>query len=168
MPASTSLRKPSANTKTYTGPVSSAAQSIATSRCQHGRCEDRLYRAMRAAQVHKAELARRMRIPRQQIERLLDLQHSSRWSTLKLHSGPHAVIWKEKRSRVMNLNIEIPDALEATPTAKAHEQGVSASGYARQVLERALCENATHRATKKIRFWSAGAVRTRPLRGRDR
>jgi antitoxin HicB len=37
-----------------------------------------LYQAMRAARVHKAELARRMGIPRQQIERLLDLQHSSR------------------------------------------------------------------------------------------
>ncbi len=33
---------------------------------------------MRAGRVHKAELARRMSIPRQQIERLLDLQHSSR------------------------------------------------------------------------------------------
>ena len=41
----------------------------------------------------------------------------------------------------MNLNIEIPDALEAALQAKAHEQGVSASGYARQVLERALDEN---------------------------
>jgi antitoxin HicB len=38
-----------------------------------------LYQAMRAAaRVHKAELARRIGIPRQQIERLLDLQHSSR------------------------------------------------------------------------------------------
>ena len=37
----------------------------------------------------------------------------------------------------MNLKIEIPDALEATLNAKPHEQGVSASGYARQVLERA-------------------------------
>ncbi len=37
-----------------------------------------LYQAMRAGRVHKAELARRMSIPRQQIERLLDLQHSSR------------------------------------------------------------------------------------------
>jgi antitoxin HicB len=37
-----------------------------------------LYEAMRASRVRKAELARRMGIPRQQIERLLDLQHSSR------------------------------------------------------------------------------------------
>jgi len=37
-----------------------------------------LYEAMRAGRVQKAELARRMGIPRQQIERLLDLQHSSR------------------------------------------------------------------------------------------
>ena len=37
-----------------------------------------LYQAMRAGRVQKAELARRMGIPRQQIERLLDLQHSSR------------------------------------------------------------------------------------------
>jgi hypothetical protein len=49
----------------------------------------------------------------------------------------------------MNLNIEIPDALEATLTAKAHEQGVSASGYARQILERALCENATQKSKPK-------------------
>ncbi len=37
-----------------------------------------LYQAMRAGRVQKAELARRMGIPRQQIERLLDLQHFSR------------------------------------------------------------------------------------------
>jgi antitoxin HicB len=37
-----------------------------------------LYAAMRAGRVQKAELARRMGIPRQQIERLLDLRHSSR------------------------------------------------------------------------------------------
>lgn len=37
-----------------------------------------LYVAMRAGRVQKAELARRMGIPRQQIERLLDLRHSSR------------------------------------------------------------------------------------------
>ena len=37
-----------------------------------------LYEAMRAGRVQKAELARRMGIPRQQIERLLDLGHSSR------------------------------------------------------------------------------------------
>ena len=38
----------------------------------------------------------------------------------------------------MNLNIEIPDALEAVLKAKAHEQGVNTSGYARQALERDL------------------------------
>lgn len=37
-----------------------------------------LYEAMRAGRVQKAEVARRMGIPRQQIERLLDLRHSSR------------------------------------------------------------------------------------------
>jgi len=37
-----------------------------------------IYAAMRAGRVQKSELARRMGIPRQQIERLLDLQHSSR------------------------------------------------------------------------------------------
>jgi len=37
-----------------------------------------IYEAMRAGRIQKAELARRMGIPRQQIERLLDLQHSSR------------------------------------------------------------------------------------------
>ena len=49
---------------------------------------------------------------------------------------------KRRGSRGMNLNIEIPDALEAALKAKADEQGVSASGYARQVLERALGESA--------------------------
>ena len=37
-----------------------------------------LYEAMRAGRVQKAELARRMGILRRQIERLLDLRHSSR------------------------------------------------------------------------------------------
>jgi antitoxin HicB len=37
-----------------------------------------LYLAMRADRVQKAELARRMGIPRQAIERILDLHHSSR------------------------------------------------------------------------------------------
>jgi antitoxin HicB len=37
-----------------------------------------LYNSMRAGRIQKAELARRIGIPRQQIERLLDLQHSSR------------------------------------------------------------------------------------------
>ena len=37
-----------------------------------------LYEAMRARRVQKAGLARLMEIPRQQIERLLDLGHSSR------------------------------------------------------------------------------------------
>ncbi len=49
----------------------------------------------------------------------------------------------------MNLNIEIPDALEAALKAKAHEQGVSASGYARQVLERALGENGLQKPKPK-------------------
>ena len=49
----------------------------------------------------------------------------------------------------MNLNIEIPDALEAALKAKAHEQGVSTSGYARQVLERALGENAAQEPKPK-------------------
>jgi hypothetical protein len=49
----------------------------------------------------------------------------------------------------MNLNIEIPDALEAVLKAKAHEQGVSASGYARQVLERALGQNKSHKPKPK-------------------
>lgn len=49
----------------------------------------------------------------------------------------------------MNLNIEIPDSLEAALKAKAHEQGVNASGYARQVLERALSENAAQKPTPK-------------------
>ena len=38
----------------------------------------------------------------------------------------------------MNLTIEIPDALEAVLKAKAHKQGVNASGYARQLLVRDL------------------------------
>ncbi len=42
-----------------------------------------LYEAMRAGRVHKAELARRMGIPRQQIERLLDLRHSSRLENIE-------------------------------------------------------------------------------------
>ena len=38
----------------------------------------------------------------------------------------------------MKLDIEIPAALEAALKAKALEQGLNASGYARQVLERDL------------------------------
>jgi hypothetical protein len=38
----------------------------------------------------------------------------------------------------MNLNIEIPDTLEPALKAKADERGVSASSYAREVLERDL------------------------------
>jgi hypothetical protein len=49
---------------------------------------------------------------------------------------------EEKQVRSMNLVIEIPDALRAALNAKAQEQGVSASGYARQLLERALSEDA--------------------------
>jgi hypothetical protein len=49
----------------------------------------------------------------------------------------------------MNLNIEIPDALEATLKAKARKQGVSASGYARQLLEQALGENAAQNPKPK-------------------
>lgn len=53
----------------------------------------------------------------------------------------------------MNLNIEIPEALEAALSAKAQEQGVSVTGYARQVLERALIEDvAPMVAPKKSAF----------------
>jgi hypothetical protein len=38
----------------------------------------------------------------------------------------------------MNLNIEIPDALGSALNAKAQEQGVTAAGYAIQVLEQVL------------------------------
>jgi hypothetical protein len=41
----------------------------------------------------------------------------------------------------MNLNIEIPDGLEPMLKAKAHQQGITASAYVRQVLEQALGEN---------------------------
>ena len=49
----------------------------------------------------------------------------------------------------MNLNIEIPDALEEALRAKAHEQGVSASGYIRQVLERDLGAKAPQKPKPK-------------------
>ena len=49
----------------------------------------------------------------------------------------------------MNLNIEIPDALEAALKAKAHAQGVTAAGYARQLLEQALSEQAEQRPKPK-------------------
>jgi hypothetical protein len=58
-------------------------------------------------------------------------------------------VWKEKRVHGINLNIEIPDALEAALKTKGREQGVSASGYARQVLERALGENAAQKPRPK-------------------
>ncbi len=51
----------------------------------------------------------------------------------------------------MNLNIEIPDALGAALEAKAHEQGVTVSGYAREVLEKALC--ASPKASPKKSAW---------------
>jgi antitoxin HicB len=43
-----------------------------------------LYRALKASGLPKAELARRMRIHRQQVERLLDLDHASRIEQLEL------------------------------------------------------------------------------------
>lgn len=43
-----------------------------------------LYTAMRAAGIRKAELARRMGIHKQQMERLLDLDHASRIEQLEL------------------------------------------------------------------------------------
>ena len=43
-----------------------------------------LYRAMKAAGTRKADLARRMRIHKQQVERLLDLDHTSRIEQLEL------------------------------------------------------------------------------------
>jgi len=42
----------------------------------------------------------------------------------------------------MNLNIEIPDALEAALNAKAHAEGVTVASYARDVLLQALSEPA--------------------------
>lgn len=49
----------------------------------------------------------------------------------------------------MNLNIEIPDALEAALKTKAHEQGANASSYARRVLEQALSENPAPKPRQK-------------------
>jgi antitoxin HicB len=46
-----------------------------------------LYQAMRVGRVQKAELARRMGIPRQQIERLLDLRHSTRLEQIEAAFG---------------------------------------------------------------------------------
>lgn len=43
-----------------------------------------LYRALKSSGLQKAELARRMRIHRQQVERLLDLDHTSRIEQLEL------------------------------------------------------------------------------------
>jgi len=50
----------------------------------------------------------------------------------------------------MNLTIEIPAALEAVLKAKANAQGVTASSYARHVLEQALSEplEATNKTRK--------------------
>ena len=50
----------------------------------------------------------------------------------------------------MNLTIEIPAGLEAALKAKANAQGVSASSYARLVLEQALSERPepTHKPKK--------------------
>ena len=53
----------------------------------------------------------------------------------------------------MNLNIEIPDALEAVLKAKAHEQGVHASGYASQVLERDLRSGGPEREPNERPIW---------------
>jgi plasmid stability protein len=51
---------------------------------------------------------------------------------------------------MMNLTIEIPAALEAALKAKANAQGVSASSYARRILEQALSEwpKPTHQPKK--------------------
>jgi antitoxin HicB len=54
-----------------------------------------LYRALRSADVRKAELARRMGIHKQQVERLLDLDHASRIEQL------------EAAFRALNLTIDI-------------------------------------------------------------
>ncbi len=43
-----------------------------------------LYRALRATGVRKADLARRMGIHKQQVERLLDIDHASRIEQLEL------------------------------------------------------------------------------------
>jgi len=56
---------------------------------------------------------------------------------------------REGKSRGMKLSIEIPEALEAALQAKAYEQGVSAAGYACQVLEQALSENAAQEPKPK-------------------
>ena len=45
-----------------------------------------LYRALRASGLRKTELARRMGIHKQQVERLLDLDHTSRIEQLELAS----------------------------------------------------------------------------------
>jgi len=53
-----------------------------------------LYESMRAGRVPKAELARRLGIPRQQIERLLDLRHSSRLE--QIEAAFRAILWQQK------------------------------------------------------------------------
>jgi len=49
----------------------------------------------------------------------------------------------------VNLNIELPDSLEAALKAKADAQGVTASGYARKVLAQALSEPAEQKRKPK-------------------
>ena len=43
-----------------------------------------LYTALRAAGIRKAELARRMGIHKQQVERLMDIDHTSRVEQIEL------------------------------------------------------------------------------------
>jgi hypothetical protein len=56
----------------------------------------------------------------------------------------------------MNLTIEIPAALEAVLKAKASAQGVTASSYARHVLEQAL--SVRLEATSKTRKSAFGLL----------
>lgn len=44
------------------------------------------------------------------------------------------------RGTILTLTIELPDELEAALKAKAQGQGLSAPGYARQLLEKSLRE----------------------------
>jgi hypothetical protein len=54
---------------------------------------------------------------------------------------------------VMNLNVEISDALAPALKAKADERGVSASSYARQVLERDLSKVETQARPNEAPIW---------------
>lgn len=65
-------------------------------------------------------------------------------------NATYSIFWKEKQSLDMTLNIEIPAALEAVLKAEANAQGVTASSYARQVLEQALSDRLeqTHKPKK--------------------